>query len=1283
MVVLIGVPLLLLTIALLYLNFANLGGWRDTVGRLATRLMGRELLIKGDFELDVGFTTRLVASDITLANPPWSDDPEMASVDHLAGEIDLLSFLFGPMTIHNVEITGARALFELGSEGRFNWSFSDGEPGTGGGGDVELVISHALIRDLRVVYTSPQGQALEAELSKLEFTDEGGGMLDLDLVGSIGGTPLEVSGRLGTFVGLINAAAVEHDLTGRFADAEFTFRGTIDDLSSLTGVDEEVSASGPDLQSLGATFGLDPEIDGPFSVNVSLRPSASATDFKLEAAAGGINARITGFVDSLTEPSILDAAVKASGPSIRTVGTLTGVTDLPEEEFSVSGGIRWDGFPIQVKKLEISVGDNSLSADGVLGAPPRMLGTDFTIQGQGPNASSLGALVGVDLPREKFSVGGRLVRVEGGLQVDQVEAHIGPTTFEVDGTVGDPPDYEGTALDIQGSGPNLAIFEDLAGVALPAEPFEVDGEFSQGEGAIDVEAVRAHLGRNTLQMSGRLVPDAGLVGSDLRLSVAGPDASQLADIADIGDVPEAPHEAFAIDGRVRILEDGYRVNDLEASVGSLAVRVEGFVAPPPTFIGSDLQIHIEDSDLSHPASIAGIEGLPRDPFRIDTRLQIQDPGYRLDDLRATVGDMALEVGGRIGALPALEGTRVRISARVPSLSSLNPYLKQSGLPDAPFSVSGNVHFTDGAFSLDSVVAEVDENRIALDGTVQTTKGLVGTDLEISISSSDLGRAGGLAVEFADIPALPAEPFSLAAHLRIDEGFYEIGGLRATLGDAVASMEGRIGSPPDLIGTDLTIDSDGPNASLFSSLTGVTMPIAPVQLSGRVERNDAGFRFHGVTARLGEYRAAIDGTFGKLPKLIGTDLEVHASGPGTALIRELAGLADLPDQPFVLHGKFRGTPELFATRDFSLTFGPNDIEGSFAVDITGKPTVEARLTSTHLDLSRLREWLKKKENVAQETADSKPPVSQKSTRVIPDKALNLAWLSKADADVVVRIDDIVLAINRLHDVAVNLRLAEGRLEIERMTATGLDQGSVSGNLVLEPAGNRYRLGTRLEIRRVRLDLPGTSINPADQPPVDINIDLEARGANPHELASSSNGSVQVVIGKGVMDNRALDLVTADILLTLLKSFNPFAKEDAATELQCAVVQAIFENGVARLEPMAFQSDRMTMLGKGKIDLGTEKIDLEWVTKPRKGTGISASMITNPYIKLGGTLSNPTVQLKGMEAVASTGVAVATFGVSLVAKGMYDRVTAEKKVCQQALEEIGSRTGGSTKKPKKKK
>jgi hypothetical protein len=270
----------------------------------------------------------------------------------------------------------------------------------------------------------------------------------------------------------------------------------------------------------------------------------------------------------------------------------------------------------------------------------------------------------------------------------------------------------------------------------------------------------------------------------------------------------------------------------------------------------------------------------------------------------------------------------------------------------------------------------------------------------------------------------------------------------------------------------------------------------------------------------------------------------------------------------------------------------------------------------------------------------------------------------------------MPVERFHDIELEARLEDGRLDVNHIALAGSRGGSGSGSLVLEPTGKGYRGDLELDMDKIHFTFPGEeSRTTAEEPPFDLNVRLQAVGASPHELAASSNGSIQVVFGKGVMDNRILDFVSRDILLTLLKAFNPFAKDEKATELECAIALFTFQDGVMTLSPMAMQSNKMTMLGGGTIDFTTERLNLDWVTKPRKGIGLSASMLTNPYIKLGGTLAKPAIHLKGAQAVASTGVAVATLGISLVAKGMLDRATAEKKVCKKALEEIAKRTGAS--------
>ena len=158
----------------------------------------------------------------------------------------------------------------------------------------------------------------------------------------------------------------------------------------------------------------------------------------------------------------------------------------------------------------------------------------------------------------------------------------------------------------------------------------------------------------------------------------------------------------------------------------------------------------------------------------------------------------------------------------------------------------------------------------------------------------------------------------------------------------------------------------------------------------------------------------------------------------------------------------------------------------------------------------------------------------------------------------------------------------------------------------------------------------------------------------------------------MNSSAIDFINADLLVTVLETFNPFAADDRPTELQCGVGLLSVENGLVTLGPMAVQSDRMTMLGAGTIDLTTEALNLEWVSKPRKGIGLSASVVTNDYIKIGGTLSQPALELQSLKALASTGTAVATLGASLVGKGLWNRITAERKVCKRARKEVKRRS-----------
>ena len=109
-----------------------------------------------------------------------------------------------------------------------------------------------------------------------------------------------------------------------------------------------------------------------------------------------------------------------------------------------------------------------------------------------------------------------------------------------------------------------------------------------------------------------------------------------------------------------------------------------------------------------------------------------------------------------------------------------------------------------------------------------------------------------------------------------------------------------------------------------------------------------------------------------------------------------------------------------------------------------------------------------------------------------------------------------------------------------------------------------------------------------------------------------------------------------------------------------------DGHATVTPVLMQTEKVTVTAHGKVDLHTEKLTVDFGTRPREGIGVSAGMFTNPFIKLEGTLASPRIAV-GAKGAVSGAVAVATGGVSVVAQGLADRARGEADACKTTLEE----------------
>jgi hypothetical protein len=116
------------------------------------------------------------------------------------------------------------------------------------------------------------------------------------------------------------------------------------------------------------------------------------------------------------------------------------------------------------------------------------------------------------------------------------------------------------------------------------------------------------------------------------------------------------------------------------------------------------------------------------------------------------------------------------------------------------------------------------------------------------------------------------------------------------------------------------------------------------------------------------------------------------------------------------------------------------------------------------------------------------------------------------------------------------------------------------------------------------------------------------------------------GSGLFGSARMGLLFNAFLSELFNLLNPFAKQSEYSSLDCSVLAADVNSGLVTITPVIIQTPELTILSEGTIDLATERIDMTFNTKQRKGVGISAGMLINPFLQ--GQLETPSGHPTGL-------------------------------------------------------
>jgi AsmA family protein len=469
---------------------------------------------------------------------------------------------------------------------------------------------------------------------------------------------------------------------------------------------------------------------------------------------------------------------------------------------------------------------------------------------------------------------------------------------------------------------------------------------------------------------------------------------------------------------------------------------------------------------------------------------------------------------------------------------------------------------------------------------------------------------------------------------------------------LAYRDGRSGAEQRLALASATLrESTGGNA-LDVALDGKADAV-PFTIAGRT--GGLGALLDGATpwpvklrATIDKVSATLDGTIAQPRAGKGIALDVTVAADRLADLAALAGVALPASGAFKLAGHLSDGDGRFAIDRLDAHLGASDLKGRIEVT-TG---TRSRLAAT-LDANRI--------NLADFTGPAAASAPQrKAERVFPADPLPFALLKTSDVELKLAARQLVAVAATLDNFAVDLDLANGLLELRKLT--GQFRGSplsLAATVDARPATPLVTVTGRLE----KFDLGGflKAMAATDLLTGAVDLDLSGRGAGGslRQIMAGLDGRLVAVMGKAELATPLFDLIGAD----LAQSVMPWAAQDRSTHINCAVVRFDARRGTATSDAMLLDTAKVTVQGTGTIDLGSERIALVLTPQPKERSLIS---LATP-IDVGGTLAAPSLSpdrlaLAKGAAGAVIGNVIIPFGflVPLISGG-----TGDENPCLAAL------------------
>jgi uncharacterized protein involved in outer membrane biogenesis len=903
-----------------------------------------------------------------------------------------------------------------------------------------------------------------------------------------------------------------------------------------------------------------------------------------------------------------------------------------------------------------------IEASGLIDDVARPYRPAFQFSASSPDIGDLTRMLGLgEDAAGDIDLSGSLVPQVDGPLVLNVEGNIGATEIEAAGEFSDLQDFEQMDFDLLASGPDLGRVLRLAGIdQVRKAPFMIDIDATRQGPMLMVERGHMVFADAEFDFSMRLPDFPSVDDGRIAIKIKGPDIERFRYITGL---PGSANGAFSIEFELRDTPSGREILELDLATSLGQVTANGLLGDAPRYIGSTLGFQLKSPSLARLGSAYGLDNLPDNPISMQGNVALEDEGVRsTGPLTVIVDEVSASVTGLIVLRNGIVGSDLSFDLAGPSLTAVaGAFGVAEGVPAEAFDVTGALQVGKDGYRFTDVKGILGSSNLNFDGLITNVEGLTGSRATFTLKGPAFEE---VIDQIGDLEVRPG-PYELSGTiaLRNDRIRFEDISLDRENGQALVNFE--LGLPVSRRWANFDMSARGANIqSVLRGNNRYEAEAAPFLVDVHVELRETILSFDKFEIGIADARVQASGDLDFIDGSSSTEFSFTGEIPSLARLGRFDGRR-FRDQGIKWGANIVGGGGALTIDDLNVTLGESDVHGFVRYTKGDVPKLEIDIDSESILFGALLEEEELSSDAEREFDDG---------RLIPDMPVPFDALKQLNATVDIDIGSFISGNLHMRNINVAVELQDGVIDVHNASFDGLS-GWLKARAKLEPADGAGKASLELVARNFA---PGAlELNLDAAATGDLDISLESSGVDTRTLAGNLNGVLFADMRGGQITNsRAFSVIYGDMLTEILSAINPFYKSDPKTKFNCIVLPIEVVDGNLSSAPNSFVStDHIRLTSKSAINLKTEKIDMNFRTTPQRGLTISGGEIFNPYIKIVGTLASPKLAIDETGVLVSGGAAVATGGLSILAKATWDRVSRSRDPCnetaQKGREALGDR------------